>query len=63
MRWRKGHPVPEFVKTYRGIRILRTCAQRPGEPDWDIVYIVRDWTGIWFTMKAIEDYIDWRLSR
>ena len=55
--------MPEFVKTYRGIRILRTCAQRPGEPDWDIVYIVRDWTGIWFTMKAIEDYIDWRLSR
>lgn len=59
--FREGWPVPQAEDTYRGMRILRTASRVPGDRDWYTVYVVPGWPGIWNSLSAVRDYIDFRL--
>jgi hypothetical protein len=52
-----------FIETYKGHRILLTRYPVPGSWESDYCYNSPTVAGIWFTLKAIRDYIDWIISR
>ncbi len=53
--------IPEDCAVYRGKRIYWFTVPHPdGRPQ--LVYAVRDWTGMWNSVKAAQNYIDFRLD-
>jgi hypothetical protein len=49
-----------LIETYRGHRVFCRSLPVPGSREYDCCFITLDWPGIWFTLTAIRDYIDFK---